>query len=469
MSEHVTAKPDIINYKTITTHNGRYRLRRILPANVVSQTINLQATATQLLELKIPARTPFNLARTQIEYQLELPAPGAGKFNWVHDHTVAEIESIKFGNGSGMDLVDLQYASNYLAIARKLDTDYKDYVTHDATSAMYMDNSDLDNLYPPSVTLPAVNAYGLPGVRRIDCVTNHEPVYVRAGKDNAVTVVARSIPLSAFTHTALAMDRDMMSGEELTIAIRVAGHEKLAYVSDDGLDPTTGIGGALNTITPLASAKLTNICLRLAVQVDPMVEAYVRQMFESGHMKFIFPFQYGWKVTAPVGQIAFQHNLTNQFGKKLKRVLTTAFNATEQYSTAFDTNNMDAVKLDLYQTAMDSQPLQDDKISCLQPIAGGARGMDDFRENRHLMKGSVIDNSMAYYLNWFHCDSFSNPSRHSYIPEDNILEGLDLTPGQARTWSFAGTGKIPLSFYTYAEFIRTVQFSPLGPTVITVE
>jgi hypothetical protein len=257
------------------------------------------------------------------------------------------------------------------------------------------------------------------------------------------------------------MDRDYMSGEELTLKIRIAGHEKLAYVSDSGTDPSTGAA-----ITQVASAKLTNICMRLAVQVDPMVEAYVRQMFESGHMKFIFPYQYAWKVSAAAGAVAFQHNLTNQFGKKLKRVLVSAFDATERHSTAFDSENMNASKLDLYQTAMDSQPLQDDKISCLQPSAATGPGMDDFRENHHLMKGSVIDNSLSYYLNWFHCDSFSNPSRSSHIPEENIMEGLDLV--MPRTWSFSCTGKVALVFFTFAEFIRTVHFSPLGPTEVTV-
>jgi len=68
-------KPEIVNYKTFATHNGRYRLRRVLPSNVVNQTITLAETATQLLEVKFPARTPFNTSRTHLEYLLEIGAP----------------------------------------------------------------------------------------------------------------------------------------------------------------------------------------------------------------------------------------------------------------------------------------------------------------------------------------------------------------------------------------------------------
>lgn len=128
----------------------------------------------------------------------------------------------------------------------------------------------------------------------------------------------------------------------------------------------------------------------------------------------------------------------------------------------------DAAKLDLYRTTMGTNPLQDEQVSCKQPSLLTGPGMDDFRENRHLTKGSVLDNSLSYYLNWFHCDSFSNPKRGSTIPEDNILEGLDLSPNESHTWSFAATAKQTLVYHVFAEFIRHVEFSPLGPTVITV-
>ena len=92
--------------------------------------------------------------------------------------------------------------------------------------------------------------------------------------------------------------------------------------------------------------------------------------------------------------------------------------------------------------------------------------MDDFRENRPLLRGSVLDSSAAYYLNWVHIDSFSNPKRESsvLVPESNILEGLDLT--RPRTWSFTGNVVANVTHYTFAEFIREVHASPMGPTEV---
>jgi len=261
------------------------------------------------------------------------------------------------------------------------------------------------------------------------------------------------------------MDRDMIFGEEMYIRIQLAPSSKVVFTSTAAGNPAAGAA----VIDAANQPKLQQITMRLAVQVDDEVERYVRAKFLAGQMSFTFPYVYGWRTgTTQAGTNSIQYQMTNQFGKKLKRVLHTVLPATETLNRAFDHENMDGSKLDQYQTAIDSQPLQDDKLSCKQPAIGGARGMDDWRENKHLVRGSALQGSAAYYLNWFHCDSFSNPKRESsvLVPESNILEGLDLA--QPRTWSFTGNVIANLAHYTFAEFVREVHASPLGPTEIRV-
>ena len=73
-SDERIQKPDNINYKPVAMHNGKYRLRRVPLNNITGSTVTLDATATQLIEWKIPAGTVFNPARSFIDYQIELPS-----------------------------------------------------------------------------------------------------------------------------------------------------------------------------------------------------------------------------------------------------------------------------------------------------------------------------------------------------------------------------------------------------------
>jgi hypothetical protein len=219
---------------------------------------------------------------------------------------------------------------------------------------------------------------------------------------------------------------------------------------------------------PVAGPTLTNLYLQLAVQVDREVEEAVRAKFLSGGMSYLIPFQYAWKTTTQSGSnTSIQLTLNNQYGSRLKRIMHVPFDKDEALNKAYDHQNVDGSKITAYQTFLDSVPLQDSKLSCLQPVAGGAMGMEDWRQNRDLLRGSVLDNSLVYGMNWVHIDSFSQPKRDKVLtPTENILEGLDLS--MPRIWTFTADTAAALNQYSFATFIRQVVTSPLGTQVVVV-
>lgn len=271
--------------------------------------------------------------------------------------------------------------------------------------------------------------------------------------------ISRSVPLSALTHTALAMDKDMIFGEDMYIRIQVAPWTQIGFTSTSAADPAAGV--AALTVAP----KVRNFQLQLAHQVDPDLEAAVRNRFQQGHLKFMIPYVYGWRnATLGAGVANIQIQLNNQLGKKLKRILHVPFLGSEATRFTYDHQNVNGDKIVQYQTMLDSQPLQDYQLSCLQPVAGGARGMDDFRENSPLLHGSAIQGSASYYLNWLHVDSWSQPKRDVSVPEENIDEGLDLT--LAKSWGISATTTDNLVHYTFGEFIREVHSLPQGLQIV---
>ena len=163
-------------------------------------------------------------------------------------------------------------------------------------------------------------------------------------------------------------------------------------------------------------------------------------------------------------QANIQIQLSQQYGKTLKSITHTVWSTSEKLHTAYDCNNYDGVKITNYQTFMDSRPLQDRILSCKKPF-NLVMGGDDWLENKKfLKKKSAILNKEHYGLNWFHRDQFYEPHDPKYtLPEENFNEGLSMD--SARTWQFSGTthSTVPgILHYTFAEFTRDIDVTPLG-------
>ena len=461
-------KPDNINYKAVDIHNGRYRLRKVPINNMANSSISLQAGATTLVEFKLPANTVWNTSRSSFEYMLNLPAQGAGLVSWNFEDTFEICGAIQFCNASGLYLTDLQYANNYVSVARKIDIDQNDFEANDMTSGLYKANGPYiaagtarANYFPPQTIMPATNAFGFAAATNTTALSLIEPQYVRAGVVNTAMVVARSIQLNALTGTALGMDRDYIFSEDMYIRMQIAPSSKVGYNTPSSSDPITT--PTLFAVQPT----ITNMYLQLAVQVDPVVESSVREKFTTGKLQYLIPYVYGWRNQTSAGIASIQISLNNQYGAKLKRLIHAPFAATESGTTAYDHQNLNGAKITAYQTFLDSQPLQDMQLSCLQPVAGGVQGMDDWRENKQIVRGSAIETAACWYENWAHVDAFSQPKRgRTMTPQENMLEGLDLSMPRQWTITANTVGALGLIHYTFGTFIRHVVATPQGTQVL---
>jgi hypothetical protein len=191
-------------------------------------------------------------------------------------------------------------------------------------------------------------------------------------------------------------------------------------------------------------------------------------------MTYTVPFSYTWKASsvAAAGLFSQVVTLNNGFGRFCKRILYAPFNATgnESLTAAYDHQNLNGSKVISYQTLLDSIPRQDYYLSTLQPTAG-ANNMDDWRENRPLMRGTAVEHSLPYYANWLHIDSWSQPKRDKVlIPTSNILEGLDLgrdVSPQGHQWTLNAnvSGSTALNHYFFGTFVREIIAGPMGTLV----
>ena len=460
-SDSSVLKTSNINYKTVTQHPGKYRYLKVPLNNVTGNQITLDAVSSTLLEFKLPA-TVYNLSKSLLNYNIELPAPAA-KGSWAFNDTLEIAQSVVFTSSNGVNLVDLQYVNNYVAVARKIDTSNDEYLSGDQLSGLVKADVTTANYFPPSYTTEVGNIFGITTVGNPIRVasTGLEPQYVRpAAAVVSKMEIQRSFPLSGISGTLFSMPQDQFFGaDNMYLRIMTAPSSKVGYIATSVSDPVTG--AAVLESQPV----IKNIYLYLAIEKDQMIVDSVMEKYHSGQLKYTMPFTTAFRATtvgAGTNALSIPLNVGN--GKLLKRMLVSSFPASETLNSAYDHCNWSGAKITSYRTYVDSQPLQDDWLNCVQPSIGNPlNSMDDFRENRSIIKraGPIMGPS-AYQLNWFHCDKFAEPSADPSVPDSQVYDGLDLSVPKA--WSMQlNTTAANYTHYCWAQLVRQVVMTANGP------
>ena len=465
-------KPNNINYKTVAQASGKYRYLRLALNNITGTQITLSATASQQLEWKLPVGV-YNLARSYVQYTDNNVIDGV-KSLFGYDNTLPIAQNIQFGTAGGMNLCDLNFANNYINVARPIDTDIDVFLTNDVTSKFSKFDTagptTLLNVFPPGIAPGENNIYSLATAVTFNdpscCGIQHVRQSITATRG---LVGVTQFPLAGVTNTILAMDRDQYFPDNMYLRINTAVTTKVAYA---GTAINLPAGGPANLV---AQPILKDIYLYLAMEQDNLIIESLMAKYASGNLKYQVPYTTAFRNAVGVGASTVQIQLNSQYGKKLKRVLTTFFNSNEltggaSSNLAYDHQNYSGVKVSSFQTYVNNRPLQDSLCSCVQPvtsdasIAGatsGAVGLDDWRENKASCTNTAIKTSLQYQMHWFHADNFYEKNIDSSVPQDNIDQGLSLAEPIA--WSIQSNNAVGLTNYTFCHFSRDLQITPAGP------
>jgi len=417
--------------------------------NHASASVNVTATSTELLEWKLPTQV-YNLARSYIAYSLAMPAL-ASNFNVTFEDTFDIAQSATFGSAGGVDIVNIQHLQNYVKIARKIDTPIEDFMGNDDMSQLYKCGDAVTANVLPYKYDGAVNAPK-------DAVV--ETRYLRMGADGAATNVYRQFPLGAISGTLFAVDRDFYSPVEQYLRITAGVGDKIAFQTSTAQIATPDAG-----VPSSVDVKINQCYLYLAVEQNLAVSNYIMAQYASGQMRYTIPYTTGFKNTGSQNagdQTNIQIQISQQYGKRLKRILHTVWNSSEKLNTAYDCANWDGSKIQSYQTFLDSLPLQDRILSCKRP-AGVYLNSDDWLENKKFLdKRSCIVSKEMYALNWFHIDQWHELRGKESLPDVNCVEGLIMD--SPKSWTISTTaGAGNLVHYTWVEFSREIEITTAGP------
>jgi len=457
MSDDNLLKTSNINFRNVKQHPGKYRYLRVPLNNQTGNQVTMDSVSSTLLEWKLPVNT-YSLSNSLLSYNIELSAPAA-KANFAFNDTLEIAQSITFGTAGGLNLVDLQYANNYISVARKVDINDDDYLSGDVTGGLVKADLTSTNIFPPTFNAEAGNLFGLAAGSQVVAATGLEPQYVRTAAAASKLEIQRTFPLSGITGTLFSMPQDFYSGCEMYLRILTAPSSKVGYIATAVTNPVTG--AAVLEAQPV----IKNLYLYLAIEQDQVIIDSMMSKYNSGQLKYTIPFTYNWRNgTTGAGSNSIQLQLNSQYGRYLKRVLHCAFPASETLNSAYDHSNWSGSKIVSYQTYVDSKPQQDAVVSCVQTsIANPTAVMDDFRENRQVIRRSgAINNPASFQNNWVHADVYACPSSDPQVSDAQVVDGLDLIRPVA--WSIqATTANVNLSHYSFCQFLRMLSITSAGP------
>lgn len=433
-----------INYKSVEpSANPKYRFLRVPLNNITGSQITVGATTSQLLEWKLP-NAVYNLAQSYIGYSVGIVSQGATpNYGNIHADCLEIATNAYFGTAGGLDLCNLNYVNRYTKVWRKARTPFSEYISNDASSQL-----------APCNELKGVNTIGGGGVPLVNYL---EPKYLDI-KDAGVLNVNRMFPLKGIIDTIFSIDKDLYFPTDMYVRLTAGVGNQIAFHAT--ANPAT----APTTAALVGDVTIKNIYLYLAVeQNDLIVQSVMNKVLTSG-LKLTIPYTTAFRNTVGSGAANVQISLTQQYGRKLKRMINTFWNITENGYTAMDCLNS-ATKISTYNTFLDQRQLQDYPLSCATPVTTAIADTDlnsiagDWRENKVHCKDSAILNRDVYQLNWFHCDQFYQPDAKG-IDDSQNDDGLLMDA--PKLYSFQGTAAAAATHYAFATFVRQVMVDRNG-------
>ena len=466
-------------YKDVDTRIPRYRYARIPLNNLTSGTVALNPTATTLMEWKIPASSVINLAKSYVAYQYTWPAGTAGQYGFVYEDG-CDFRTVYFGNGSGLGIVDLQYADAATNVFRPIKTKLTDFLSQDQLSQFYPCNQ-----LATTNTLPYSRDGTIAGVDNASTNNYLEPQHLQIAPVAATTLpVSRYFPLKNIKGTFLECDKDVVFGTDMYL--RLFSN----YLQRMGAYTTTpaNINGSAN-IQITTAVNASNVYLYLAIEENLDIRNSLLSALAHGSIKMTIPYLYSYRFSvsgqSSSGNVSL--TLTKNYGRGVKQITLVPFNGQEYTNYAYDHSNVNGTKVSQIQTTMDGRPLTDYNLNCFNPNSSIQTAAtenwaskpinfaDDYREALKFTAGSCLNAYPAYQTSWFYADAWGVPPLNSKIgcaPEnlpdsfdllhtgDHIYAVSALTPQlQVATSNCYTSGLIN---YVFVSFIRTLEIQPDG-------
>jgi len=467
-----------VDNNIFTIDHGTYDYNFIQPQNGVNFINTITNGGNQTI-FEIPPGV-VNFSKSLFNYTVT-PTAVANSLVQLFNDTPAEIQQLYVYTQTNDQLVFLQMANTYVKSVLRHETSQKEMLDNEIATDNVIVNTigpvatvpinggywqglcQMNTLFEPAVANVVSLGqafYSNPAVPELGttaCVANIlTPAYVIPSSAGAVAtanpVINRSFPGSIFKGTLLAYDKDIYFPETCYIKIIWEGATRVGY----------GVT-ALNTqATPvtLVSYSVSNLSIYCAIEKNPVIEADLRNKFNAGTLKYIIPYVYSDLITINGGtNQSIQTRYNRGHGSKILKIYWSPYTQTTTIQNSFNHSNATAVistvnavgsatigsLVSKFYTTINNVRTNQFDYNCTTA--------DDYTIKRMKLKGSCILNSNDYYTNftWIEdfCNNYSFLDKPLFPPEENYIDGLDLTGEKIYTVR-ATTTNSTINHYVFA-------------------
>lgn len=372
----------------------------------------------------------FNWDPTELMFEVQIPAAGAGQFTWYALQALKEISRIEFFAQNTQVIVDIDNFQNYIDLILKKESALEDFLSYDNLIGVSRNNC-LANMVPAlrNGNFTDANLANQPAYA--SSVNYTEPAYYKVTPTNTPLVYQVQFPMGLIKNTAFAINKDMYYGGITYLRLTFGPITKVCYISDSNANPSAGTKATF----PLATSKVTKLQLMLAVEKNQSIVANIKNDVMTKGISYVIPFVLAFKTPNRTAKQTVIIPLDAGSGMTLMKVIHAVYNNTEDVDLAYDHANTDVnSKVMSYYTQLRSSRIQELNLDCT--VTGP---YFDYMQHKNQLKGSVLTNMDVYKYNWFHCDDFTNVG-NEYLFENgsSMIAGIPLGD-ISTTWSFIGT------------------------------
>lgn len=447
-----------LQYAPVVNNHSTVAFRKISPQGVSTQIALSAAGSVGPTEFIIPPSV-FNPAKSRLNFQVELPDPGASvNANWIDANALSHISRVVlYDSATNAVWLDCSNFEKYAAMVGPAGTAYDDFKTKPTSYT-----STGPQILPNTSALSS--PFGFEDIQKSNSLVNVTHLntaaagtsgfnsfegrrYLLVGADSEKSFYNVSLPLHAFKLTALALDKNLYNPANLVLQVYWNATDNFAWSSGSITNPTAATVSSIG-----ATAYINNVALQLANEQNlSIVSKITQQVMSSGiSLPIAYPTTTRQQIASSSAH-SYQLNLTKGYGQRILALITAPFSVG---STAVNAKNSHIRgTLTTYNTFMNN-------IATKYQAGYDCRlGEDYFYGNREYLEKSVIQNNGEYITaEWVHIDSYFG-ERPLHTVDQTVVDGYDVGM-TASAWQIQAT----LSSDAQATWITAI----IGQKVLTL-
>jgi len=448
-------------------------------ANNVGSSVTINASSTTQAIFNLSGDVPWNFGRSYFTFQMNCTA--STNVTSLSTDTIP-IDNISLRTIGGTEIAVLFNVQPYSRVVPALTTDLVEYLSRGyvygaATPALSF-FTECKFLNPhnqlfstaATTTVPTVQyVYGsvaAPSVAQGSSLSmaadsgTDKSYYGRqrnvwAGANGAGVALQTlcSIPFKAFVGTMLALDKDVIIGQNMQLVVNFSAANQFIWDTS-----AFAVTGAQTVIAYAGVVTFANLYLWLAKEINGNIVAGLRNKLNAGY-EILIPYTYcGKNSTSSTGLYSAPQTLTTGMGECLKRIINIVANGTATQGLINDIDNVNGHKYTTAQSYLDANPIQYTQLRCGTDI-------QDWQYMYNFLKGTPAGLSVRdFQINSFFMDNFSSSLENGSMIRENdcVDDGLKLGDASKNyilqlTLTAGGPGA---NVYQYMTWVRRLIITP---------